>query len=280
MHRGVMMVSSAAAIALVIAAAFFAAANGGPSRADAQGAAAASAVADACDFPTTGRTTEIATAKLVVEYNATDDDIGVHGAFDDQGWKRLCVFDPSGQPVLHVGPRGQLLDLTVAGIFFESREPPVSEFSFADMRAAFPEGGYTVRGESFDGTILVGTATFTHDVPAAPVITAPRLAEDPKGARRNPVPLDGLVVDWNQVTKTVDDRPLQITGYEVIVTKEQHDDPHGFSQPIYDVHVLPNVDRLPVPREFLQPETVYELEVLALETSGNQTISVGFLATA
>ena len=31
--------------------------------------------------------------------------------------------------------------------------------------------------------------------------------------------------------------------------------------------------------EFLEPNTVYELEVLALERSGNQTISVGFFMT-
>jgi hypothetical protein len=241
---------------------------------------AAAQTADPCDFPTTRRSTQIATAKLIIEYNATDDDIGVHGAFDDDGWKRLCVFDPSGRPVLHVGPRGQLLDLTVGGIFFESREPPASEFSFADLRAKFPEGGYTVRGESFEGTTLVGSATFTHDVPAAPVITGPAVAADPKGTRGNPVPLTGLAVDWDQVTRTVEGGPVSITGYEVIVTKEVPDDPSGFSRPIYDVHVPPTVDRLPVPREFLQPSTVYELEVLALEVSGNQTISVGFFRTA
>ena len=50
-------------------------------------------------------TTEIATAKLIIEYNSTDDDIGVHGAFDDHGWKTLCVFDPTGRPVLEVAPR-------------------------------------------------------------------------------------------------------------------------------------------------------------------------------
>jgi hypothetical protein len=253
----------------------------GPDEADAVGSRSASAVgAASCDFPTMGKTTRIATAKLIVEYNATDDDIGVHGAFDDHGWKRLCVFDPAGRPVLHVGPQGQLLDLTMAGIFFESREPPASEFSFADLRAAFPEGGYTVRGESFDGTTLVGTATFTHDVPAVPVITAPTLAEDPRGTRRNPVPLDGLAIDWDRVTRTVEGEPATITGYEVIVTKEVDDDPNGFSRPVYDVHVPATVDRLPIPRAFLEPNIVYEVEVLALEVSGNQTISVGFLRTA
>jgi hypothetical protein len=272
----------AAAIAMALAVAGITLATGTNDQASAGGNTghAGTQAAGACDFPANGRRTEIATAKLIVEYNATDRDIGVHGAFDDHGWKRLCVFDPNDRPVLHVGPRGQLLDLTMAGIFFESREPPASEFSFADLRAAFPEGRYRVRGRSFDGTILVGSATFTHDVPAAPVITAPELAEEPEATRKNPVPLEGLVIDWDQVTETVDGGPVDITGYEVIVTKENHNDPHGFSRPIYDVHVPAAVDRLPVPKAFLQRNTVYELEVLALEASGNQTISVGFFRTA
>lgn len=281
MRREAKILARAAASVIALAAVVFASGASGRASAGSDASAAASIRgADPCDFPMTGKSTKIATAKLIIEYNATDADIGVHGAFDDDGWKRLCVFDPTGRPVLHVGPRGQLLDLTMAGIFFESREPPESEFSFADLRAAFPEGGYTVRGESFDGTILVGSATFTHDVPAEPVITAPSLAEDPKGTRADPVPLDGLVIDWDPVTRTVDGGPVSITGYEVIVTKEEHDDPNGFSRPIYDVHVPATVDRLPVPRQFLQPDTVYELEVLALEVSGNQTISVGFFKTA
>ena len=220
MHRGRTILAMAIAMTIAVAGVTLAGGTNDEASAGGNPSGNATTQGNPCSFQTTGRRTKIATAKLIVEYNATDDDIGVHGAFDDQGWKRLCVFDPSGRPVLHVGPRGQLLDLTMAGIFFESREPPASEFSFADLRAAFPEGGYTVRGESFDGTILVGSATFTHDVPAAPEITAPELAEDSKGTRANPVPLNGLAIDWDQVTRTVNGGPVSITGYEVIVTKE------------------------------------------------------------
>jgi hypothetical protein len=224
---------------------------------------------EACDF--TGSKTKIATAKLIIENNATDRDLGVHGAFDDQGWSKLCVFDPSGRQVLAVTPRSQLKDLTMAGIFFESREPPIEEFSFADLKAKFPEGQYRVRGLSFDGTQLVGSATFTHDVPAAPTVTAPA-----DGAVVDP---GALKVEWQDVTQTIEGKPVTITGYQVIVTKENHVDPNGFSQPIYDVHVGPDRNSLRVPNEFLDPGTEYELEVLALEKSGNQTISVSFFTT-
>jgi len=222
--------------------------------------------------------TPIATAKLIIEYNSTDEDLGVHGAFDDHGWSELCVFDPSGRPIVVVDPRRQLNDLTMAGIFFESREPPLSEFSMAELAAAFPEGRYEVRGRSFDGTTLRGRALFTHDVPAPPTITSPEIADDPDQTG-TPVPRDDLVVGWDGVTETTTGDPVTITGYEVIITKEVEDDPHGFSRPTYDVHVPATQNRLSVPAEFLEPDTVYELEVLALERSGNQTISVGFFVT-
>jgi hypothetical protein len=224
------------------------------------------------------RAAEIATAKLIIEFNSTDQDLGVHGAFDDDGWSSLCVFDPRGRPIAVFDPRGQLNDLTMASVSFESREPPLSEFSMDALASTFPEGTYTVRGKSFDGRTLVGTALFSHDVPAPPTITAPKLAEDPEkpGA---PVARDDLVIDWEPVRKTVLGDPVNITGYEVIVTKEGHEDPHGFSRPIYDVHVGPGVDALRVPAKFLEPDTVYEVEVLSLEESGNQTITVGFFRT-
>ncbi len=218
-----------------------------------------------------GKKTNIATAKLIIEFNATDDDIGVHGAFDDHGWSELCVYDPNGRQVLAVKPQGQLRDLTMAGIFFESREPPSSEFSFEDLKATFPEGQYRVRGVSFDGKILTGSATFTHDVPEAPTVISPL-----EGAK---VPTTGLAVEWEDVSETIDGDPVTITGYEVIITKVNHKDPHGFSRPTYDVHVPPDRNSLAVPVEFLEPGTEYELEVLALEKSGNQTITVSFFET-
>lgn len=266
------LVAAAATVAVLAGAFAFAEAGAG------SGAGAATGALPAACRAGDGATQVIAAAKLLIEYNSTDGDIGVHGAFDDDGWKTLCVFDPAGGPVLVVRPQNQLRRLSMAGIFFESREPPVDEFSFADLQQRFPEGEYDVRGRTFDGKQLVGTAVFTHDVPAPPVITAPVIHPGPNRAERDPISERGLVVRWDRVTETTDGRPVDITGYEVIVTDERFEDPNGFSRPIYDVHVPPTVRSLPVPRRFLEAGRVYELEVLALEASGNQTISVGFFA--
>jgi len=242
-------------------------------------AAAACAAPEPC-ASVPAETTPISAARLYIEYNAAAEDLGVHGGFDDHGWSELCIYAPDGALVLHVKPQAQLGDLTMAGIFFESREPALAEFTFEDLTAAFPEGQYTVRGINFDGTGLVGAANFTHTVPSEPVISAPPLAVEEEQVGDVVVNPADLVIEWEPVTTAVGGGPLVITGYEVIVTRLEQTDPHGYSLPVYDVHVPPDRTRLPVPVEFLEPGTAYELEVLALEESGNQTIASGYFTTA
>ncbi|MCH9741279.1 MAG: fibronectin type III domain-containing protein [Epsilonproteobacteria bacterium] len=230
--------------------------------------------------PTGGEMTVIESAKLYIEHNAGDEDTGVHGAFDDSGWSELCVYDPNGLQVLAVKPQSQLKDLTMAGFFFESREPENAEYPIANLKSDFPEGEYQVKGVTYEGKGLVGVAKFTHNIPEKPEITSPVIVEDEEDASDGVlVATTGLEVSWNAVTQTIDGKAVTITGYEVIITKETEDDPNGFSRPTYDVHVPATVNRLSVPDEFLESGTTYEIEILALEESGNQTINVGFFAT-
>ena len=218
-----------------------------------------------------GPAVKLPEAKLIIEHNATDEDTGFHGLFDGVNWTKLCVYDPHGVQILVVEPKGQLREQSISGIFFESAEPPNAEVSISEFLSRFPEGQYPVRGRAKDGRRLTGAARFTHTIPAAPVITQPQDG--------GVVDASNLEVKWNPVTTTLDGKPLNPTGYQVIITKDVKDDPHGFSRPTFDVHVLPSVTSLTVSKEFLEPNTTYELEVLALETSGNQTISVLFFQT-
>ncbi len=119
---------------------------------------------------------------------------------------------------------------------------------------------------------------FTHAIPSPPKIVSPTVVPEEK-ADQNTVSRSGLTVRWRPVTQTLDGGPVDITGYEVIITKANFNDPHGMSRPVYDVHVPPDVTELAVAEGFLRPKTLYELEVLALEDSGNQTISLGFFTT-
>ncbi len=241
--------------------------------------AVANAQADqvGCILPE-GEATTIADAKLYIEYMSTDGDLGVHGFFDDHRWSELCVYDPSGALVLAVKPQSQLHDLGMAGIFFESREPVIEEFPFDELMARFPEGEYAIIGTNHDGTGLVGAATFTHNIPAPPVITAPVLTEEEK-IEEVVHSISDMVVAWEDVTETVDGEPVTIIGYEVIVTNMDGEHPHSFAQPIYDVHLPADQNSLLAPATFFQPGTQYEIEIVAIEESGNQTINNGYFTT-
>lgn len=229
------------------------------------------------ECPAEGEEWEV--AKLYIEHDATDEDTGVHGSFGGEAWSILCLTDPDGTTILTADPLEQFDLLAVSDLFFESREPPNDEFPIDRIRDDFQEGDYTVAAIGFEGTPRVGTATFTHAIPAPPTIVAPELVPDFEEADPPTVPSTGLVVEWEAVDTTIDGGPVTITGYEVIVTDEEADDPEGFARPQLDVHVPADQLSLTVPDDFLRRDRLYELEVLAIEDSGNQTIAVGFFTT-
>jgi hypothetical protein len=66
---------------------------------------------------------------------------------------------------------------------------------------------------------------------------------------------------------------VDIVGYQVVVTRE---DPLR----VLSVDLPARARRLPVPAEFLQRGTEYKAEVLAIEASGNQTLTeIAFTVT-
>jgi hypothetical protein len=219
------------------------------------------------------------TTYLYFEHNSTAGDTGIHGMFDSSTFAELCVYDPSGNQILAIKPQNQLGKLTMAGIFFESREPEHSETSLAEHLNNFPEGQYAVRGVTYDGIAYSGAATLTHNIPAPPKLIFPKEMADEKDIKNVIIAPKNVVIKWEPVTKTISGAPVTIVGYEVIVRRLTPANPHGFAHANYDVHVLPSATELAVPNSFWEPNTPYEFEVLALEASGNQTLTSGFFET-
>ena len=226
--------------------------------------------ADAC-VRNGAETRVINHANLFIEDNAGDGDIGVHGYFDDHGWTELCVYDPAGTVILHVLPTGTMGDLGIAGVFFESREPEYADWNYDALKAAWPEGQYALRALSTDGLLLDGSAWFSTILPSMPVITAPLTVPEADGDVPV-VPVADMTVTWDPVTTSQDGRPVAIRAYQVWINKENHVDDNGFSRPNFDVHLGPDTTSFVVPAAFFDPASLYEIEVVAIEESGNQTI--------
>jgi len=189
--------------------------------------------------------------KIIIEFNATDQDVGIQLFLDAEAWKNVSVLDPKGHKIFEVNSKGVLKPLGGSELFTESDEPGLDEVPLADFFDRFPEGTYTFVGKSPDGENLESTATLSHKIPDGPSIVSPGTL-DPAHA----------VIAWSPVTTPAG---IDIAGYEVVIEK---DDFH-----VFDVKVPGTTTSVTVPPEFLEPGTEYGFEVLAIDKSGNQTIT-------
>jgi hypothetical protein len=196
------------------------------------------------------------------ELNETDEDLGVQLCLGATPWKRLKIIDPDGKTILDVKGRGSLGDFGLSSLFFESNEPNFDDVPKEDILDLFPEGKYKFVGRTIEGDKLVGSKMLTHDIPDGPEILTPEEDEvvDP----------DEVEVTWEAVTTPAG---IEIESYQIIVTNDE--DP----QFKYDVRLPADATALTVPAEFFESDTEYELEILAVEKSGNQTISLIFFKT-
>ena len=215
-------------------------------------------------------------AKLNIEHNATDHDTGFQGAIDSEGWKRLDVSGPDGDVVLTFRGRGELADLGLTELFFETVEPENADVPIAEMLDKLPAGNYTIQGPAQENGESLGktegVALFTHVIPAGPVLLSPA-----EGAT---VPTTGLVASWGPVTKDLDGNDLTIIAYQLIVEKDAPVHPHMIGKmSSLSIYLPPSVTTIAVPDGFLEAGTPYAWEVLAIEESGNQTLSSGTFTT-
>lgn len=228
---------------------------------------ARTATASAADVP-------LKDAKLNIEHNATDRDTGFQGFIDGEGWRRLDVRGPSGE-VLAFEARGSLAGLGLTELFFESVEPENAKLPIDQMLAKLPAGDYTIAGPTQENGRSTGQtsgkAWLTHDIPAGPKLVSPA-----EGAT---VPVRGVVARWKPVSRTITGKPVRIIAYQLIVEKDAEPDKHMIGKLGLSMYLPRSVTSIDVPDGFLLPRTKYKWEVLAIERSGNQTLSSGAFRT-
>jgi hypothetical protein len=224
-----------------------------------------------------------------IELNASDLDVGVRGFFDYAPWVDLLIIAPAPPgplpppTIADVMAVNNLADQGFAEWFFESGEPTLADVPFSTFLPRFPEGTYLFDSNPLGGGI--GTedcqADFTHVIPCAPEISA-------AGNRGL-----GVTISWDDVTEVVDpaatdaaigangdevevvcvspgdlSQVLEIVGWEVIVETEVDGEVK-----IYEIDLPADATSVSVPPEFIALGEEFQFEVLAIEISGNQTIT-------
>jgi len=216
---------------------------------------------------TTGDTAHLKEAKLIIEHNAKDQDTGFQGFIDSEGWEEIAIIGPNGIVAEFEGD-GKLGKLGLTELFFETVEPENAIVPIFDVLKFLPEGEYTFRGNSMEvghkGGTTIGIALLTHNIPKGPVLLQPD-----EGAI---VPVEDLLVRWSPVTKTIDGSPVNIISYQLIIEKVEEPNPYMIGKQGLSMYLPASTTEMTIPKEFLEPNTDYAWEVLAIEESGNQTL--------
>ena len=213
-------------------------------------------------------------AKLIIEHNFTDKDTGFQGFIDSEGWQQMEVTGSEGV-VLSFESRGKLGSLGLTELFFETVEPENKEVSIDEMLTKLPAGKYTIKGLTMENGDskgeTKGMAWLTHTIPEGPVLLSPT-----EGAE---VSVDDLVVSWSPVRKSITGGPVTIIAYQLIIEKDEEPHPHMIGKRGLSMYLPASVTKITVPKGFLESGTSYVWEVLAIEESGNQTLSTGEFKT-
>lgn len=211
--------------------------------------------------------TQFKEVRMIIEFNDSARDVGIQFFLDSDGWQTVEILAPNGTQIFSATAKGRLLHQGGGTeLFVESVEPELSELPLSVFFQRFPEGRYRFQGTTPKGLPLTGAHDFTHQIPAGPEIVLPGPGEE--CATGVPIP---AVVSWLPVKTTIDGAPVDIVGYQVIVERE------GLH---FDIQLPATATRVTVPKQFLEPGADYIFEVLAIEESGNQTITEGCFTTA
>src|SRR5215218_7838671 len=216
-------------------------------------------------------------AKLNIEHNVKDNDTGFQGFLDSEGWDRITVTGPDGK-VLDFRGEGELGQLGLTELFFESVEPENADVPISEVLETLPEGEYTFEGSAIEvgekQGKTIGTALLTHDIPEGPGLLSPE--EDAVVPEEN----EDLLVSWSPVDKTINGSDINIISYQLIIEKDEDPDPHMIGTMGLSMYLPPDVTQMTIPKEFLEPGTDYLWEVLAIEESGNQSLNSSQFSTS
>jgi hypothetical protein len=207
-------------------------------------------------------------SRIYIEYNSSANDLGFHVSLDGEDWKKLKIVNPNHKMIFSVQGKHAYKELGMTELFFEGAEPSLFEFPLADLLALFPEGEYNFKGTTVDGEKITGVGTLSHAVPAGPDVSD---SDDTVGTG------NVLVIRWDPVTTvatdpaggTFPDLPINVVAYQVLINED--------FEVTVPALVPPSPQTLTIPPEYVAglPSGTINFEVLAIDQSGNQTITEG-----
>ncbi len=214
-------------------------------------------------------------ADIFFELNATAGDVGVHVSLDAERWKSLQITDPRGRDILRMEPQGSAAQIGLTELFFEGEEPSLNRVPFRRFLQLFPPGRYKFEGTTRGGDTLRSKDRLSAELPCPVRVVTP--------SPTAPTAADAVVISWETVPGVYNPDTavcnfaldVGLVGFQVIA--EVVNESAGITRN-YVVDLPRDATSARVPTEFLapglaMPGTEFKLEVIAIEDTGNKTIT-------
>jgi len=180
---------------------------------------------------------------MSLRVDTSEEDIAIDIALEvAEAFLGLVVHDPFGE---------LLLDVKVsdpAGLGLTELAVQAKQADIREGLAAFPAGTYTITAFGVDGKTFAGDVELSHQLPVRPRILSP--------ADRSVVDPEAFVVTWGGGVN-VDHHVVEVMGENLDLR----------------VEVPPHVRSFHVPPSLLRSDTVYEVEVSAVNEAGNSIVT-------
>lgn len=197
----------------------------------------------------------LSSAGIHLEFNATDGDLEavIEAVGADVGLIKLSVTAPDGRLIAQL----EAPDASTLGIrSYRLESPEPKEVNL--VKSAYPEGDYTLAGQTSDGRKLQGTAALSHRLSKMGSFLQP-------AAGASDLSINGLKITW----KLDENAALYI-----IELEQEGGDASVLAR-------LPgSVDAFAVPEGFLEPDSEYKVSIGVVNGKGNITFSETTFTTA
>lgn len=226
----------------------------------------------------------------IVEINASDGDVGFHFLIGGGPFTSAVVLDPGFAPLVRSSATRAMRAQGMSELFMESAEPKCwsdpeageDELirTVADFVGRFQQGPYFVYGKGQEGEVLFGAASFSHELPAAPITSAEVIDTDSGTA---------VQISWEtgndlgncefSDANIPDPATVEVVRWEIAFEPDIDELPANIARKSSYTVQLPGESRtVAVPAEFLSPwldagVTEFKYEIGAKSETGNQTFT-------
>jgi hypothetical protein len=207
-------------------------------------------------------------AKIIIEHDVTEDNTGYQAFVNGKGWEKLEIKGPNGV-IAEIQGSGMIKDLGMTEVLIETPEMESAKMPREELLKMLPQGQYEFRAAASKlggGTgQMIGIASLSHTIPEGVSLAEPKTDVS--------VPKGNITFRWSPSLKALDGAAIDLAGYQLVIDNESAPVSRMIAKRGMSMFLPASVTEVTIPAAFFEAGADYGWEVLAIDASGNQTLT-------